>query len=83
MDFSFFNKSTAISVAEGTAPIYLKHLCLERGPACPQLHNLAGEEGGRTVKPLTCDFSTARTCALIHWKDDTVRAAAMESQGGH
>lgn len=47
------------------------------------VHNVAGEEGGRTAKPLTRGFSTARTCALIHWEDDRVRAAAMGSQGGY
>lgn len=47
------------------------------------VHNLSGKEGGRTAKPLTCSFSTARTCALIHQEDDTVIAAAMESQEGY
>lgn len=32
--------------------------------------NVSGEEGDRSAKPLTCGFSTARTCALIHWEDD-------------
>lgn len=46
------------------------------------VHQLAGEEGSRTAKQ-TCGFSTARNCALNHWKDDTVTAAAMEAQRGY
>lgn len=48
-----------------------------------RLHNLAREEGDPTAKSLTCGFSTARTCALIHREDNTVRAATVESQRGY
>lgn len=33
------------------------------------VYNVCGEEGDRSTKPKTCGFSTARTCALIHWED--------------